>query len=102
MVPEIVDFGLLGAYLLLLGLVAVQFYRGAIASHRLSLLLGMCCTWLSYSLLQVTQGGPIATGTPLNYALDGLAVLSLVAGLYGLYRWWRHRDGETNDGVSVS
>ena len=86
------DIALVGVYLLLLCGVVVGYRRGRIPSRRLPLLLGMCAVWLSYGVGQLSSGGPVDTGTGLNYALDGFAVVLLVAGCYGLYWWWRHRD----------
>ncbi|EMA27097.1 hypothetical protein [Haloarcula japonica] len=94
MVPGVFNLALGSSYLLLLGLIGIQYRRGRIVSRQLPMLLGMCATWLSYSLLQVTQGGPVPTGTPLNYVLDGVAIVLLVAGSGGLYWWWRHRGHE--------
>jgi len=87
------------SYLLLLGLIAIQYYRGQISSHRLPVLLGACAVWISYSLLQVTQEGPVLTGTPLNYVLDGVAIVLLVAGSYGIYLPWRHRNPEDTNSL---
>ncbi|MFC7139529.1 hypothetical protein ACFQMA_06715 [Halosimplex aquaticum] len=105
MVPDIVNLALVVAYVLLLGVVAVRYRRGAIDRTRLTMYLGLCLTWLAYGLLQITQEGIVETGTPLNYALDGLALVCLVAGLFLMYRWWRERgrtekrvsDGESTD-----
>ena len=97
MVPRIFSLALGSGYLLLFGFVVVQYRRGRIPSPRLAMLLGVCATGLSYSLLQVTQDGPVSTGTPLNYALDGVAIVLLVAGSGGLYWWWRHRDHKDTD-----
>ncbi|WP_424006406.1 hypothetical protein [Haloferax denitrificans] len=83
---------LLVAYLLLLAGVGVQYRRGALPAKRAVLLVGMCLTWLSYALLQVTQGGAVPTGTSLNYALDALAVVVLVVGVGAMGWWWRARD----------
>ncbi|ELZ91117.1 hypothetical protein [Haloferax sulfurifontis] len=83
---------LLVAYLLLLAGTAVQYRREKLSGTRAVLLVGMCLTWLSYALLQVTQGGVVPTGTPLNYALDALAVVVLVAGVAAMAWWWRTRD----------
>ncbi|ELZ22692.1 hypothetical protein C475_16361 [Halosimplex carlsbadense 2-9-1] len=99
MVPEIVDYGLVAAYLLLMGLLAVRYRRGEIADRKLTLYVGMCLTWLAYGLLQVTQDGPIPTGTTLNDGLDALAVVLLVAGIYLLYRGWRSDDGDSETAV---
>jgi len=93
MVPDVLGMALVPAYLLLLGLVVFRYRRGKLQPPRLFMYLGMCLTWLAYGLLQVTQEGPIPTGTPLNYALDGLSVVVLLVGLYLFYRWWRERDG---------
>jgi hypothetical protein len=94
MVSNILDISLVVGYLLILGLAAVRYHRGKLSSQRISLFVGMSFTWLSYAVLQLTQGGPISTGTPLNYALDGLSVVLLLSGLYAMYRWWRSRDNE--------
>jgi len=92
MVPEIGDSALVVAYLLLLGLLAVGYRRGEIAGRKLRIYVGMCLTWLAYGLLQVTQDGPVPTGTPLNYGLDAVALLSLVVGIALMYRGWRYGD----------
>ena len=97
MVPGLFNLAIGGSYLLLLGLVAIQYYRGKIASQRLPMLLGTCSMWLSYFILQITQNGLVPTGTPLNYILDGVAIVLLVAGIYSLYWWWRHRNSEDTD-----
>ncbi|MGB9956012.1 hypothetical protein ACOZ4B_06435 [Haloferax prahovense] len=83
---------LLVAYLLLLTGTAVQYRRGKLSATRAVLLVGMCLTWLSYALLQVTQSGTVPTGTPLNYVLDALAVVVLVVGVAAMVWWWRARD----------
>ncbi|WP_459192650.1 hypothetical protein [Halosimplex sp. J119] len=93
MVPDIVNIALVVAYALLLGLVTVRYQRGSIDRTQLTMYLGLCLTWLAYGLLQVTQEGIVETGTPLNAALDGLALVCLIAGLVLTYRWWRERDG---------
>jgi heme A synthase len=92
MVSEAVDIALLVAYLALLAAVAVQYYRGVIPRQRLTMLVGLCCTWLAYGLLQLTDGGPLPSAGPLNLALNGLSVVLLVVGLYLLYRWYRRRE----------
>jgi hypothetical protein len=69
----------------------VFYARGALPLERVVLLVSMCATWLAYSLLQVSQNGLVATGTVLDYVLDGFSVALLVGGLYGLYWWWRNR-----------
>lgn len=97
MVPEIVDVGLIVAYLALLAFAVLQYYRGTIPQSRLTMLVGLCFTWLAYGLLQLTDSGPLPTETPLNYALDGFSVVLLVAGLYLLYRWYRNRNGADDD-----
>lgn len=97
MVPDALGVALVPAYLLLLALIAVQYRRGKTSSTRAMLLAGVSLTWLSYGLLQVTQDGLVPTGTVLNYALDGLAVLLLVAGLAAMYRGWR---GESETATS--
>ncbi|WP_436927450.1 hypothetical protein [Halosimplex amylolyticum] len=93
MVPAVVNLALVVAYALLLGLLAVRYRRGTVGREKFAFLVGVCLTWLSYGLLQITQEGPVPTGTTLNYALDGLAVVCLLAGLSLMYRWWRKRDG---------
>jgi hypothetical protein len=95
MVPDIIDISLVAGYLLILGLAVIRYRYGELSSQRVLLFIGMSLTWLSYGLGQLTQAGPISTGTPLNYALDGLSVLLLLSGLYAMYRWWRVRDNET-------
>jgi len=95
MVPEIVDHALVVAYLLLTGLLAVRYRRGEISDRKLRIYVGMCLTWLAYGLIQVTEDGPIPTGTPLNYGLDALAIAALVAGIYLLYRGWRSDGGDS-------
>jgi protein-S-isoprenylcysteine O-methyltransferase Ste14 len=95
MVPEIVDYALVVAYLLLIGVFAVRYRRGAVSERKSRLYVGMCLTWLAYGLLQVTQDGPVPTGTTLNYALDAVALLSLVVGIWLLYRAWRDGDERT-------
>jgi hypothetical protein len=86
-----VDLALGGLHLLLLGLVVVRHRRGRIAPGRLPLLLGVPATWLAYTLVGLGDGdGPVTVGPPLAAVLDALAAALLVAGLYGLYRWWRH------------
>ncbi|WP_178916013.1 hypothetical protein [Natronomonas gomsonensis] len=92
MVSEAADIALFGAYLVLLAGVAVQYYRGAIPRRRLTMLVGLCCTWLAYGLLQLTDDGPLPADGPMNLALNGLSVVFLVVGLYLLYRWYRTRD----------
>jgi hypothetical protein len=96
MVPDTVTLGLFAAHVVLLGLVGVQYRRGAIERERVPLLLGTAFTWLSYGLLQVTGEDIVPAGTTANDALNGLAAVLLVAGLSLLYRWWRDRgdDGE--------
>jgi hypothetical protein len=94
MVPPLFDVGLIAAYLLILVGVAVQYRRGKLPPNRVRLLVAMSFTWLAYGLLQLTQDGPLPAGTLLEDALDGLAVVVLVVGLYLLYRWWRLREGE--------
>ncbi|QLH82694.1 hypothetical protein [Halosimplex pelagicum] len=101
MVPEIVDYALVVAYLLLVGVLAVRYRRGEIAGRKLPIYLGMCLTWLAYGLLQVAGDGPVPTGTTLNDGLDALAVVLLVAGIYLLYRGWRHGgDGTESSAAS--
>ena len=92
MVSEAADIALFGAYLVLLAAVAVQYYRGAIPRQRLTMLVGLCCTWLAYGLLQLTDGGPLPSAGPLNLAFDGLSIVLLVVGLFLLYRWYRSRE----------
>lgn len=94
MVPDVVNLGFVAAYLFLLVLLAVRYRRGSVSGERLLLALGACLTWLAYGLLQITQDGLIPTGTPLDYALDALAVITLPAGLFLLYRWWATRGGD--------
>ncbi|QLH77986.1 hypothetical protein HZS55_12050 [Halosimplex rubrum] len=96
MVPDIVDYGLVAAYLLLLGLIAVRYRRGELSGRKLRIYVGACLTWLAYGLLQVTQDGPLPTGTALNYGLDALSLLSLVVGLYFMYRGWRYEPGSAD------
>ena len=86
------DYALVAAYLLVLGGVAVQYRRGAIPRDRLLVLVGACITWLAYGLLRLTRAGPFPAGSAANTALNALAVVILVAGLYALSRWWRGRD----------
>ena len=100
MVSGLFTLGLGGFYILLLSLITVQYVRGRIAFRQLPPLLGMCATWLAYSLLQVTQEGPVATGTPLNHVLDGVAIVLLVGGIYSIYWWWRHHDHTNTDSVT--
>ncbi|QPV63387.1 hypothetical protein I7X12_01765 [Halosimplex litoreum] len=100
MVPEMADYALVVAYLLLIGVFAVRYRRGEISGRELPIYLGMCLTWLAYGLLQVTQDGPVPTGTTLNYGLDAFAVVLLVAGIYLLYRGWRHDTGEVESEVA--
>ncbi|WP_053947525.1 hypothetical protein [Halolamina sediminis] len=88
------DYAIVVAYLLILVGIAVQYRRGALPRDRLLVLVGASLTWLSYGVLQLTQDGPISTGTGLNYVVDGAAVLLLIAGLYALYRWSRERNGD--------
>lgn len=95
MVFAALELGLTVAWLLIAGLVAVQYRRGALPRRRVLLLAGTSATWLSYGLLQLTDDGPLATGTPWNDALDGLAAVLLLAGLASLYRWWTTRDGRS-------
>lgn len=95
MVPDIVNVAIVVAYVLLLGVVTVRYRRGSIDRTRLTMYLGVCLTWLSYGLLQVTQEGIVEPGTLLNAALDGLALVCLVVGLFLVYRWWRTRDTDT-------
>ncbi|WP_123538856.1 hypothetical protein [Halosimplex salinum] len=94
MVPPVVNVALVVAYALLLGVVALRYRRGSITRSQLTMSLGVCLTWLSYGLLQVTQEGIVETGTPLNAVLDGLALVCLVAGLFLMYRWWRTRNDD--------
>jgi hypothetical protein len=94
MVSEAADIALFGAYLVLLAAVAVQYYRGAIPRQRLTMLVGLCCTWLAYGVLQLTDDGPLPSAGPLNLAFDGLSIVLLVVGLYLLYRWYRGREGD--------
>ncbi|WP_436909839.1 hypothetical protein [Halosimplex marinum] len=93
MVPDVVDYALVVAYLLLLGLLAVRYRRGEIAGRRLTLSTGMCLTWLAYGLIQVSGAAPVVNGTALQYGLGALALLCLVAGVYLSYRGWRSGDG---------
>lgn len=92
MVPDSLDLGLVGLYLLLVVLTAVQYHRGRIARERLPLLLGLSLTWLAYGLLQLPETDYVAVEPPASYAFDGLAIGVLLAGLYGLY-WWYGGDG---------
>lgn len=92
MAPDIVTIGFVVAYVFLLGLVAVRYRRGSITPTQLPLYLGTCFTWLAYGLLQVTQNDIVEMGTPLTAALDGLALVCLVVGLFLMYRWWSERD----------
>jgi len=94
MVLDLLGMALVPAYLLLLGLVLLRYRRGTLKPPRLFMYPGMCLTWLAYGLLQITQEGPVPTGTPLNYVLDGLSVAVLLAGLSLFYRWWRERDSD--------
>ena len=94
MVPDIVDYGLVVAYLLLLAAVAVRYRRGDLGGEKPLGYAAMCLTWLSYGLLQVSRDGRVAAGRPLNYAFDGLAIVLLVAGLGLMVKWWRWRDSE--------
>ena len=101
MVANIVDIGVVAAYLFILGVAAVQYRRGKLSSQRILLFIGASFMWLSYGILQLTQSGPIPTGTPLNYILDGFSIVLLLSGLYAMYRWWRSRENETeNDSTS--
>lgn len=100
MVPEIVDSALVVAYLLLIGALAVRYRRGEVSDRKLPIYLGMCLTWLAYGLLQVTQDGPIPTGTTLNDGLGAVAIVLLVAGIYLLYRGWRHDTSEVESEVA--
>ena len=92
MVPPVANVAIVVAYLFLLGLTAVRYRRESITRTQLTMYLGLCLTWLSYGLLQVTQDGIVETGTPLNAALDGLALVCLIAGLFLMYRWRRERN----------
>ncbi|MFC7202253.1 hypothetical protein ACFQJC_01895 [Haloferax namakaokahaiae] len=92
MLPVDFDIALLVFYVALLGVIGVQYARGALPLERVVLLVSMCATWLAYSLLQVSQDGLVATGTMLNSVLDGFSVVLLLGGLYGLYWWWRNRE----------
>lgn len=85
------------AYLLLLGLFAARYRRGDLDRERFLPLVGMGLTWLAYGLLQLSDEGPIRTGTPANYLVDGLSVACLLAGGYLLYRWWRDERGSDAD-----
>jgi len=100
MVLGVADSWLVVANVLLVGVLAVQYRRGAIRERKLRLTLASCLTWLAYGLLQVTQDGPIPTGTPLNYGLDAVAVCALVAGIYLLYRGWRYGDDGTESSAT--
>jgi hypothetical protein len=101
MVSDIIDISLVVGYLLILGLAAARYRYGKLSFQRVLLFIGISLTWLSYGVGQLTQAGPISTGTPLNYALDGLSVLLLLSGLYVMYRWWRVRDNETESGSTT-
>jgi hypothetical protein len=50
MVSNVVDIGLVAAYLLILGLAGVRYRRGKLSSQRVSLFVGMSFTWLSYAV----------------------------------------------------
>jgi hypothetical protein len=99
MVPDAVDLGLTGLYALLVVLTAVQYRRGRIARERLPLLFGLCLSWLAYGLMQLPETNLVAIGPPGSYALDGVAIGLLLAGLYGLYWWWRHGEGTASVAV---
>ncbi|UVE50352.1 hypothetical protein KU306_00110 [Haloferax larsenii] len=101
MIPEIVDEWLLVAYATLLVFTLVQYFRDEMAFERTVLLVSMCLTWLSYELLQVSDG-IAANGAPLHYALEGFALVLLAGGLYGLYWYWRHGKDGRDSGVALS
>ncbi|MBV0924017.1 hypothetical protein KTS45_07345 [Halomicroarcula limicola] len=90
MTPNVTGIGPVVVYLAILGFVGIQYHRGKVTTRRLPLLVGMSLIWLASGLFQLATNG-----TTLGYAFDGLSVLALVGGLYGLYWWWRHRDVET-------
>ncbi|WP_396612041.1 hypothetical protein ACH9L7_01805 [Haloferax sp. S1W] len=102
MIPDIADAWLLSAYVSLFVFSLVQYYRDKVPFQRAILLCSMCLTWISYELIQVAQDGLIPDGTPLNYAVEGLGIAVLVAGLYGLYWSWRHRDETREPSVAHS
>ena len=102
MVSNVVDIGLVVAYLFIIGLAAVRYRHGNLSPQRALLFVGASFLWLSYGLLQLTQDGPIPTGTRLNYALDGISVILLLGGLYTMYRWWRSRGNESEDVSTTS
>jgi uncharacterized membrane protein len=83
----VVDTALLVAWLAILAVVVVRYRRGGLTDRRLLLLGGAGCAWSAYSLLQLTEAGPVTA--PLESVLVGGAVLLLVAGSYALYRGWR-------------
>ena len=97
MVSDSINIGLIVAYLVILGLTTFRYYRRKLSFRRLLLFIGMSFIWLSHLLLQLTQGGPIPTGTPLNHTLDGLSVVILLTGLYAMYRWWHSPDSESGN-----
>ncbi|WP_439028285.1 hypothetical protein [Haloarchaeobius sp. DT45] len=98
---ELANIGLLVAYASLLAVFLLQYRRGDLSGSRLFFLVGMCLSWLAYSVLQLTGEGRFANDTVLNYVLDGFSAVLLVGGLYALYRGWRARGsdgGENGDG----
>jgi NhaP-type Na+/H+ or K+/H+ antiporter len=91
MVPGVLEYGLLAAYLLLVVVVIVQYQRRGIPRSRLYVLVGTCFIWLAYGLSRITET------TLVPPALDGpvlaMAALTFAGGLYATYRGWRRRGG---------
>jgi len=85
--PPAVDAALLAAWLAILGVTAVRYRRGGLSGRRLLLFGGAALAWTAYSVLQVTETSLV--GDPLASAVDGGALVVLLAGLYALYRGWR-------------
>lgn len=85
--PASVDAALLVAWLAILVAGVVRYRRGGLSYRKLLLVGGASCTWAAYSLLQLTEARLVTD--PLEYVVEGAAVLLLVVGLYTLYRGWR-------------
>lgn len=77
------------------GILAIQYRRGKSSTQQTLIFGGASFIWLSYGMLKLTEDGPISTGTPLNYVLDGFSVILLLIGFYAVYRGWRSRSRET-------